>query len=130
MEALKLFDGELRLMELIWDRSPLPARQLALDAEAAIGWNKNTTYTVLKKLVEKQAVSRTEPGFLVAPLVTREQVRHAETDSLIRRLFQGSRKLFFSSFQDEALSEEEIEALRRLIRERDEARGNSGTNGE
>jgi BlaI family penicillinase repressor len=115
MEPIKLFDSELRLMELVWENAPVLAKQLSLVAEKEIGWNKNTTYTILKKLVEKHAISRTEPNFICNPLVTREDVCRVETDSLIQKLFKGSRQLFFSSFQDAELSDEEVEALRKLI---------------
>ena len=53
---MKLFDSELRLMELIWDEDGITAKELSLRAAETIGWNKNTTYTVLKKLVAKDAV--------------------------------------------------------------------------
>ena len=58
MEKIILFDSELRLMEIIWIKAPVSAKALSLIATEEIGWNKNTTYTVLKKLVEKKAVER------------------------------------------------------------------------
>ena len=59
---MKLFDSELRLMELIWANDGCTAKELSLLAADQIGWNKNTTYTILKKLVAKEAVERIEPG--------------------------------------------------------------------
>ncbi len=116
MERTKLFDSELKLMELVWKNAPVSAKELSLLAQAQIGWNKNTTYTILKKLVEKSAVKREEPNFVCTPLVTREEVLQAETESLIDRLFQGSRKAFFAAFFNrEKLSDEEIEELKRII---------------
>ena len=46
-----LFDSELRLMELLWEQEPISAKELSLVAAARLNWNKNTTYTVIKKLV-------------------------------------------------------------------------------
>ena len=115
----KLYDSEWRLMELVWEDEPVTARELSLTAAARLGWNKNTTYTVLKKLVEKEAIRRAEPGFLCTSLVGREEARRAETDSLIRKLYGGSRKALFSSLvQDERLSDEELLELRRLLDQR------------
>ncbi len=48
MEKLKLFDGELKLMELLWENEGATAKELTLLAAEKIGWNKNTTYTVIK----------------------------------------------------------------------------------
>jgi BlaI family penicillinase repressor len=116
---LKLFDSEIRLMELIWANAPVHAKQLSGLAREKIGWNKNTTYTILKKLVAKKAVMREEPGFLCTPAVSRPQVQQAETDTLIRKLFQGSRKAFLSAFlQDGKMTDGEVEMLRDMI-ERD-----------
>lgn len=119
MEQIQLFDSELRLMEIIWSRSPVTAKEISLIAAREIGWNKNTTYTVLKKLVEKQAVRRTEPNFRCEPLITREQVQSEETRKLIAKLYDGSLKTFFASFlQQEKMTEEEIEELKKIINEK------------
>ena len=45
-----LFESEAKLMEILWERGPLPAKEVSLIAADTIGWNKNTTYTILKKL--------------------------------------------------------------------------------
>ena len=115
----RLFDSELRLMELVWDNEPVTAKALSLLAAEDFGWNKNTTYTVLKKLVDKGVLQREEPNFLCTSLVKREQVQKAETKSLIDKLYNGSRKAFFASFlQSEELSEEELAELRAMIEKR------------
>ena len=112
-EPIRLFDSEIRLMELLWECGPIKAKALSLLAAERIGWNKNTTYTILTKLVDKGAVTRDEPGFLCTPAITRLQVQRGETASLIGKLFQGSRRAFLSAFLDgEALSAEEIDVLK------------------
>lgn len=116
MEQIKLFDSELKLMEIVWAHAPLTAKEASRIAAADFGWNKNTTYTVLKKLVEKGAVRRSEPNFLCTPLVSREQAGEAEMRRLVDRLYGGSAKLFLSSFlQKETLSEKERAELRDII---------------
>ncbi|HEY5584605.1 MAG TPA: BlaI/MecI/CopY family transcriptional regulator [Ruminiclostridium sp.] len=116
MEEIKLFDSEIKIMELLWDSTPITAKSLAVLAQEQIGWNKNTTYTVLKKLVEKDAVRRDEPNFVCTPLISREQAQLAETSNLINKLYKGSKRLFFAAFiGNEELSSEEIEELKRII---------------
>lgn len=46
----KLFDSEAKVMEILWDCGPLSAKEISLIAADSIGWNKNTTYTVIKKI--------------------------------------------------------------------------------
>jgi predicted transcriptional regulator len=116
MENTKLFDSELKLMEMIWCNAPVSAKTLASMAEAQISWNKNTTYTILKKLVEKGVVKRQDPHFICTPLIQKEQVQKAETRSLIDKLFNGSRKAFFTAFlEQEKLTDDEIHMLKSMI---------------
>ena len=84
----KLFDSEAKVMDIIWEKGPLSAKEISLIAAESIGWNKNTTYTVIKKLEAKGFIRRDEPGFICTPLVTRGEVQKQETESLINRRFQ------------------------------------------
>lgn len=119
VDIKKLYDSEFKLMELIWEREPVSAKELSLLAADTVGWNKNTTYTVIKKLVEKGVVNRREPGFICTSLVKREEVRRTETENLIQKLYHGSKKALFSALlEDEPLSEEELSELRRMIEKR------------
>ena len=112
----KLFDAELRLMEALWEAGDLPASDLAKTMSIRTGWNKNTTYTVIKKLIAKGAIERIEPKFVCRALVSRDGAQRRETRSLIDKLFAGSRKLFFASFlENEALSREELDELKALV---------------
>ena len=112
----KLFDSEAKIMDIIWEKSPISAKEISLLAAESIGWNKNTTYTVIKKLEAKGFIRRDDPGFICTPLVSRNSMQKVEAKSLVEKIFGGSRKALFSSLlEDEPLSEEEISELRRLI---------------
>ena len=78
----KLFDSELKIMQLIWQNEPVRAKKVSLLADDAFGWNKNTTYTVLKKLEAKGFIKREDPGFVCTSLVSRDEVRSAIEDKL------------------------------------------------
>ena len=112
----KLFDSEAKVMEIIWARSPISAKDISLIAADTIGWNKNTTYTVIKKLEAKGFVQRKNPGFICIPLVSQDRMQKVEVASFVKKVFGGSRKALFSALlEDEPLSEEEIFELRKLI---------------
>lgn len=112
----KIFDSELKLLEIIWELEPESAKNISLAAEKRIGWNKNTTYTVLKKLETKGYISREEPNFVCKSLVSMNEIQKSETKGLIDKLFKGSKKALFSALiSDEALSESELSELRELI---------------
>lgn len=115
----KLFDSEAKIMDIIWARSPISAKEISIIAAETIGWNKNTTYTVIKKLEAKGFIRRDDPGFICTPLVSQNQIQKAETASLIKKVFGGSRKALFSALlEDEPLSIEEVHELRKLIDQR------------
>jgi BlaI family penicillinase repressor len=118
LESVKLFDSELKIMDIVWDKEPVSAKEITLIAAETAGWNKNTTYTIIKKLVEKNVIERTEPNFICTSLVKKEDVRKAETKSLIDKLYNGSKKAFFASFIDDGISAEELEVLKKLIEKR------------
>lgn len=115
----KLFDSEAKVMEIIWNRGSLSAKEISLIAADSIGWNKNTTYTVIKKLESKGFIKRTDPGFICTPLVSQEEMQKKEAVSLLNKVFGGSRKALFSALlEDEDLSDTEIKELRDLIDKR------------
>ena len=115
---MHIFDSEIKVMELLWTNEPISAKDLSVAAAETLGWNKNTTYTVIKKLEAKGYIRRTEPGYVCTSVVSREDVRRTETHGLIDRLFGGSKKALFSALLDDELTEEEFEELRRMIEER------------
>lgn len=115
----KIYESELKVMELVWENEPVSAKELSLMAEKDIGWNKNTTYTVIGKLEKKGFIRRGEPGFICTSLVSKQQVQKNETDGVLNRLFNGSKKALFSALlEDEALSAEELAELRDMIEKR------------
>jgi Predicted transcriptional regulator len=118
LENIKLFDSELKIMDIIWDKEPVPAKEISLIAADTIGWNKNTTYTIVKKLIEKNAVKRIEPNFICTSLVKRKDVQKAETQNLIDKLYNGSKKAFFAAFIEENISDDELAELKKLIEKR------------
>lgn len=115
----KIFESEAKVMEIIWAKNPISAKEISMIAADTIGWNKNTTYTVIKKLEAKGFIQRQDPGFICTPLVSQNQMQKVEAVSLVKKMFGGSRKALFSALlEDEPLSEEEISALRDLIENR------------
>ena len=115
---MKLFDSELRVMDVLWREGDLPARQIAEVLTRQIGWNVNTTYTLIKRCIGKGAIERREPGFVCRALVSREQVQQEETQELIDRLFDGSADALFASLLgSKRVSEEQMQRLRRMIDE-------------
>lgn len=114
----KLYDSERKVLEVLWDNGDLSAKELAQRLQAQVGWSKTTTYTVIKKCIEKKVLSRTDPGFLCRALVSREAVQEQETDALIDKMYGGSADLLVSNLLGRRrLSADEVERLKKRIEE-------------
>ena len=116
MSNIKIHNSEMHIMNKIWDEGQIRAIDLANWALENLGWKKNTTYTVIKKLVDKEAIQRTEPDFMLTPLVTRAEIAADETNQLVVKMFKGNVSLFLASLlENQELTSEEINTLRELI---------------
>lgn len=113
-----LFDSERKVMEVIWKEGDVTAKQISLTLRDTIGWNKNTTYTVIKKCIQKGFIERLEPNFVCRALLSKDQAVQDDTREFVNRVFDGSVPLLFSSLlSQKALSKKELEELKRMINE-------------
>ncbi len=119
--AIKLFDSELKVMGVLWKEGDKTAKEISDILKSEIGWNMNTTYTVIKKCIAKGAIQRTEPNFLCRALIQKEAVQEAETDELIGKLYDGSAdKLFAALLGQKKLTAEQIARLKQIVGDLDE----------
>lgn len=115
---LKLFDSERRVMECLWSHGSLSAKDIAKQLSEQVGWSKTTTYTVIRKCIDKGIIERIDPGFQCHSLVTREEICTQETEELIERNYGGSADLLVASLLGaKRLTKEEIERMKELIEE-------------
>lgn len=115
-KSYKLFDSEKKVMEVLWANGTMTAGEMVKVLKNSVGWNRNTTYTVIKKCIAKGAIKRGEPKFQCTALISREQVQDYETNELVDRMFDGSKEKFFAAFLDgKKLSDSEINNLKELV---------------
>ena len=115
---INLSDSEWRLMNRLWDRSPMTITELTAALREDTGWTKNTIITMLSRLEAKGAV-RHEEGLRAKqyyPLIRREDTARAETESFLSRVYGGSLGLMMSAMVDShALTEEDIAQLSAIL---------------
>lgn len=115
---IKLFDSELKVMSVLWREGDMTAKHISDILKDEIGWNMNTTYTVIKKCIKKGAIKRSEPNFMCQALIKKEQVQEAETNELIDKIYDGSEdKLFAALIGRRKLSSDQIKKLKQIIGE-------------
>lgn len=114
MALLKLTDAETKLADLIWDNEPINSGDLVKLGRSSHDWKKSTTYTLLKRLIEKKIFINQE-GF-VSSLIKKEDYYAKQGELLVDEIFEGSLPKFLAAFTNlKKLSQEEIEDIQELI---------------
>ncbi|MDE7003476.1 MAG: BlaI/MecI/CopY family transcriptional regulator [Oscillospiraceae bacterium] len=114
MKNLRLAEGEYRFARIVWENEPLPSGKLVELALKEMGWKKSTTYTVLKKLVDR-GILRNENA-VVTSVVPREAVLREESRAVVERSFDGSLPSFLAHFMGgRTITDEEADQLKAVI---------------
>lgn len=116
----RISEAEHAVMEVLWEKSPLTASEVADAVGEARGWSLATVKTLLSRLVAKQAVA-TEPDgrrFLYSPLLARADYVGGESKRLVERLFGGrAAPLLAHLAEAEALTEDDLSEIEALLKE-------------
>lgn len=114
MEHLRLAEGEYRFARIVWENEPLPSGKLVELSQKELGWKKSTTYTVLKKLVER-GVLRNENAVVTA-VIPQDEILREESRAVVERAFEGSLPSFLAHFMGgKTISDDEADALKAII---------------
>ena len=114
MDNLRLAEGEYRFACIVWDNEPLPSGKLVELCQKQLGWKKSTTYTVLKKLVDR-GVLRNENAVVTAA-VPKDAVLREESRAVVERTFEGSLPSFLAHFMGgRTISNAEADELKAII---------------
>ena len=123
--TISLSDGEWKLMNLLWDRSPRTIMELVHALEDDTGWTKHTVIKMLSRMEEKGAV-RYEEGRRAKqyyPAAARKAVVLEETESFLRKVYGGSLGLMMSAMvEDKGLSQAELDELYAILQQAEERR--------
>ena len=113
---IKLFDSELKVMNVIWKEGDIPAKLIAARLNTELGWNVNTTYTLIKRCINKGAIERIEPNYICHALISKSEVQKAETNELINKIYDGSANhLWAALLGKKSFSTEQIEKLKQMV---------------
>lgn len=110
----KLAAKESRFAEIIWKNEPLSIQQLIGLSQQEFGWDRTTTYTVLRRLT-KQGLFCNE-NQTVRALISRDEYYAKQGERLIDEAFDGSLPAFLAAFTAQKdLTKKEIDEIRRMI---------------
>ena len=120
--ADKISDSELEVMKLLWQaEDALPVTEIREALQRSRGWEPTTVKTLVSRLVSKGAVRQEKRKvFYYSPLISEREYNTWATDSLIRRLYNGSAKeLVAALVHTRGLSAADLDELRAMFRVED-----------
>ena len=114
METPKIFESEYHFCLIMWEHEPVTTVELVKLSQERRGWKRTTTYTVIKRLVER-GVLKNENGTITS-LVSKEQAQAREIDELVDEKFQGSLPAFVAAFtKRQDISSAELDEVQHMI---------------
>ena len=115
MEDFTICDSELRLMNIIWEESPIESGRLVKVCSEKLDWSKSTTYTILRRVTQKNLVKN--ENSVIEYLVPLEKVQKMESSRVVEKSFSGSLPKFVAAFLgSKSLSDDEADELIKMIK--------------
>ena len=119
--SIRLSEFELDVMTHFWSDKELSAPELYERIGSERGVAYSTVKTIIDRLEQKGAIERVANRgrtIIYAPTIKRERMRKPAVRTFLKRFFGNDlRPLFAQLLQDEKLSGEELEYLRKLVAE-------------
>ena len=115
--AISVTPSEWQIMELLWEQ-PHTLMELVYSLAESEGWAKSTVTTMVRRMEGKGLIHYETEGRtkIFRAAVTRDEVVAKETDSLLRRAYNGSIGLLVSAMvQKNSLSKEDIDELYEIL---------------
>lgn len=114
METPKIHESEYRFCLIMWAHEPVTAVELVKLCQDQLGWKRTTTYTVIKRLGERN-VLKNEDGIVTA-LVSKDQAQVSEINELVEKKFEGSVPSFIAAFaRRRELTNADLDEMQKII---------------
>lgn len=116
----RISDAEHEIMEVLWQKAPLTATEVAGRVSDTRGWSLQTVKTLLSRLAAKAVIGTERDGrrFLYSPLVERDTYLAGVSRKFVDRLFGGKiTPLVAHLAESDQLSADDIEEIEELLRE-------------
>ncbi|HEX8579390.1 MAG TPA: BlaI/MecI/CopY family transcriptional regulator [Allosphingosinicella sp.] len=115
----RIAEGEYAVMEVLWERSPLTAAEVAERVPEQRGWSLATVKTMLSRLLAKGVLAHEEEGrrYLYRPAIRREDYVAEESGRLLDRMFGGRLTPFVAHLAErDRLTPADIEEIESLLK--------------
>ncbi|MFT5873040.1 MAG: BlaI family penicillinase repressor [Clostridium sp.] len=119
--ASKISNSEWEVMRCVWGNITCTASEIVETLSKNTDWKSTTVRTLINRLVKKEILGYTidekdKKTYYYFPLLSENECIKAESESFIKRVFNGSLNGMFANFLNESkLSDEEIEELKNIL---------------
>ena len=117
-KMINLSDSEWKLMNRLWERSPMTIMELTAALRTETGWTKNTVITMLSRLETKGAVTceQGERAKRYSPALEKQDAAKAETENFLGKVYGGSLGMMMSAMvESRGLTEQDIAELSAIL---------------
>lgn len=119
MKALpQISEAEFEVMKIVWEHAPVSTNEITERLTKTTSWSPKTIQTLIKRLVNKGALSYEKESrmFVYTPLVEQGEYIGQQSSSFLKRFYNGDITAMVSSYiENDRLSQEEIASLRSLL---------------
>ena len=124
-KPISISEAESVVMQVIWERGPLPTEDVVAALEDHGKWQEATVKTLLNRLLKKGALSAEKDSrrYVYSAVLTRDAWLADESHGFLDRMFGGRVAPLVSYFsQQKKLGKKDIEELKRIIKELEDGR--------
>ena len=117
----QISEAEYEVMKIVWREAPISTNAVTEILTQKTSWSPKTIQTLLKRLVNKKALTYEKQGrvFVYTPLIEEKSYVRQQSRSFLKRYFDGDMSRMLSACLDEeALSQSEIHSLRAILTSR------------
>ena len=119
MKALpQISEAEFQVMKIVWEHAPVSTNQVTEYLTRTTKWSPKTIQTMLKRLVQKKALTYDKEGrvFIYKPLIGQQDYVNQESRHFLQRFYNGNVVSMITAFLDmEELSQQEVDELKELL---------------
>lgn len=119
----KISEAEWQVMKLIWKTSPLTSEKIIASLSDKMNWSTQTIKTFITRLIKKEAIGFEKTGriYNYYPLISENECIKLENESFLQKVYDGALGILFTKFlEEENLSNDEIEELENLLKDKKE----------
>ncbi|ABS42210.1 BlaI/MecI/CopY family transcriptional regulator [Clostridium botulinum] len=121
----KISAAEWEVMKLLWKENPLTSEKIINSLTEKMDWSTQTVKTFITRLLKKEAIGFEKVGraYNYYPLISEDECIKAENQSFLQKVYDGAVGMLFTRFlEEETLSQEEIEELEQILKDKKEGK--------